>query len=1767
MRRHLRTTRRALLVAGVVAALLAVAPAAYAGKAVVGTFGTPTGEGNGELNEPRGIAINSTGVGGVDPGDVYVLDTGNNRVEEFSAAGAFVRAFGYDVVASGSDNTGVNEKQSVTVDATGGTFALAISRSTSAATTQGSNVVHVVAPTSAFHVGDAVQGLFPAGTTITAVGAESLVLSADATLSTSHGDFRATETTAPIPHNATAAELETALEALPSVGSGNIAVSGGPGATEPLTIEYRGALGHDDAFRIGSSGGQGQGGVIAAISTALSGATHTVTLATTVPGGGYEVCSASNPTDVCKGGPPCNRVESSPEACQESSSAGAMNDPAGIAIDQKTGDVYVVDLINNKYVTNNRVNVYSATGAFELSFGYDVVASGPDKLPPAILNERQKVTIPQPNGGTFTLSFNGQTSAPIPYNASASGLKAALEALPSIGAGNMDVSGPAGGPWLVEFVGTLAGASVSALSPDFANLFGSFTYGGIEVTQDGGPHTVFELCKVSAGDVCQAGEAGAAAGQLGRSVMSNPAVGPNGNLYVPDGANRRIEEFAPAINGSGEVTGVSFVKALGWDVVESGPDNVAAVDTVQQLTISSTAAAGSFTLSFNGQTTKALPYNVGKSALFTALNTLGSISNVHGSVQIVPKGTGVWELIFEGQFEDVPVPQVSVENSGGEATVSTLVEGVSPYEQCDVAANPTDVCKQGLAGGHLGQFSDGNPTSVAVDSSGAIYAVNQVQVGTCLIQEPCRVLKFGPSGDTSEEFAPSWLSPPFLSEAEAVTDTDIAIDPASGHVLVAKKEGEEGFKFLEFDSSGALLDESPAAGQALQASLSVSGHGLAIGAGGRFYFTNPLGMIDVFGPPPAATVSIAKVTDVGATTATFKGTVTPPAPIAGKHFDTTYHFEYSTDGSHWSRFPAEEVDAGNGSGAGDPNSCPLENPSTCNVSQAATGLEPSSRYQVRLVATTGTPATSSSESFETEPAPPAASGARAEEVAQTSVTLAGVVNPDNQATTYSFEWGPSTAYGNQTELASAGSGGEPENVSVVLSDLQAGVLYHYRLRASNASGAGESLDGEFTALDSFSLPDDRAPEQVSPADKRPAGWIADLVANQIVAQVSNDGNSTLYSMLNGLANSTAGGNVEYLGQRGDPGWGSTQISAPSVVPATTTKGDQPSHVLYYSPDLSCGLISSETRLTADTPSEDLEAGVINLYRRNSDGSYALVSIPVPLNRPDFVYTNEPAYTVQGASSDCSHILFSTEYQFEKEAPSGTQLYEWADGTLLLAGVRPDGSVAPNAEAGGPASRNPISTDGSHVFFTATSDQGGDKAHTAVFVRENGTEAGTKTLDASQSQTATPNDSAANYQMASTDGSHVFFTARYGLASNATSAGANACSNGQGCDLYSYDVNTETLTDLSADANAADGAGASVAGLLDVSEDGSYAYFAARGQLVPGQGRTETQNISRGEDNVYLSHDGSLSYVAPVRQSDMAAQLEGADGAANPLVWAADATPDGTHLLFVSKANVTGYESGGVLEAYVYSVSSGHTICVSCRMDGKAATKGSGGFDEVEPVATETQHESLNDVMEVKPRSISDDGRRVFFKMHDALAPGAIPSQRNFYEWENGQVYLLIPGEGGGEGDLSEYFGASASGNDVFMRTTSKLVPQDSDNTTDVYDFRAPHVAGESVGPEAVVPSPQPCNPLAGECQSEVLLQPAPGAAIASEFFSGPGNPRLALKEPARKKPAKKKPAKKNRHSKKKAGKRKPGKDKPSHRKKAHKPLRKRATDNKGRDGR
>src|SRR5207253_9843494 len=77
-----------------------------------------------------------------------------------------------------------------------------------------------------------------------------------------------------------------------------------------------------------------------------------------------------------------------------------------------------------------------------------------------------------PAGGTFTLTFNGQTTAPIAYNAAAGTVQTALQNLSTIGSGNALVAGAPGGPWQVRFAAALSGAVQPMLTGNSSGLTG-----------------------------------------------------------------------------------------------------------------------------------------------------------------------------------------------------------------------------------------------------------------------------------------------------------------------------------------------------------------------------------------------------------------------------------------------------------------------------------------------------------------------------------------------------------------------------------------------------------------------------------------------------------------------------------------------------------------------------------------------------------------------------------------------------------------------------------------------------------------------------------------------------------------------------------------------------------------------------------------------------------------------------------------------------------------------------------------------------------------------------------------------------------------------------------------------------------------------------------------------------------------------------------------------------------------------------------------------
>ncbi|WP_052280796.1 head decoration protein [Nocardia vulneris] len=89
------------------------------------------------------------------------------------------------------------------------------------------------------------------------------------------------------------------------------------------------------------------------------------------------------------------------------------------------------------------------------------------------VDEVQTVTITgSPTGGTFTLTYSGQTTAGIAFNAAASAVQSALVALSNIGTGDVTVTGSAGGPYTVTFAGALADQNVAQMTASGASLTG-----------------------------------------------------------------------------------------------------------------------------------------------------------------------------------------------------------------------------------------------------------------------------------------------------------------------------------------------------------------------------------------------------------------------------------------------------------------------------------------------------------------------------------------------------------------------------------------------------------------------------------------------------------------------------------------------------------------------------------------------------------------------------------------------------------------------------------------------------------------------------------------------------------------------------------------------------------------------------------------------------------------------------------------------------------------------------------------------------------------------------------------------------------------------------------------------------------------------------------------------------------------------------------------------------------------------------------------------
>lgn len=210
--------------------------------------------------------------------------------------------------------------------------------------------------------------------------------------------------------------------------------------------------------------------------------------------------------------------------------------------------------------------------------------------------------------------------------------------------------------------------------------------------------------------------------------------------------------------------------------------------------------------------------------------------------------------------------------------------------------------------------------------------------------------------------------------------------------------------------------------------------------------------------PPTATTQAAGA--VGGTRATLAGSVNPDGHA------TTYFFEYGKTSGYGSK--TAEQSAGSGTAA-------------VNVSAPVAGLSPETIYHFKLVAKSASGEVAGADRTLTTLGAPLATTGQAAGVADTAATLQGAVNPEGEPTTYYFNYGTSSAYGQRTPetAAAAGTGNVP--VSSPVTGLSPGTVYHFQLVASSAAGTTPGADQTFTTGATPPPPAPPAPPLAPPA--------------------------------------------------------------------------------------------------------------------------------------------------------------------------------------------------------------------------------------------------------------------------------------------------------------------------------------------------------------------------------------------------------------------------------------------------------------------------------------------------------------------------------------------------------------------------------------------------------------------------------------------------------------------------------------------------------------
>jgi hypothetical protein len=1673
------STARLTVVAVFLCALLAFlgssAPALAAPKGITGYFGNPssaTSTAPGEFNNPQGVAVNNG------TGEIYVADRGNNRIQRFGADGDFISTWGADVISGAAAGTGTwaSGATSLTaVKATTGRF-LAGQLISGEGIQPGTRIASVPALLGASYTltvsKPTVAGATNAPLTVVAGPSnvpvnERQVLTIPSSVSSgtfklnapAYQGYAAVATAAAFSKEPTASEVQTGLESLAQIGSGNVEVTSS--AVGVYEIVFKGARADTNMPQLTIANSTLVGGV-ATVGTAAQG---------TAP----EICVVAS---ECKAG------VSWGTGATEVNSGGIAASPLGISINQVTGDLYV------SQEGFRRIEQFTASGAFVRAWGANAVRSGPEQA-----DEQQRLTIDATGGqyklttttgigsvttangsnevtvtvaslGSFRVGDNvtltgstivagttitnvvgnvvtlsnpvtagagagktlnaTETTADIAFGAAANGgagsVETALTDLPGIGVGDVTVTGGPGGaggtaPYLLSFGGAFANANLPAITiaAGSSPIVGTAT---IATLNDGA--VGFEICETAAN--CKIGEGGEALGfnnEIGYPEVV-PAGAPSaGNVIIGDNTTRAIEFTSAGV----------FVRAWGWNTVVSG-----ASDTV----------SGAF--------------EVCRAIL---LDLCGG--NPEAGSPSAGAGLGQFGPIFL----------------------------LSP-----------------------GRFAIGTDNSIyTVEAKGNFRVQRFAQSGESLTPS-----LFNPAIGTGETLTSS--SP---AASSANTPTDVEIDPVSGHIWVVRAmEAGKGNpsasgaerRIFEFDSSGSLV-ETHIAGFNLN---SVNGFALKPGgAVGYLTTSTPKMGVNVLGDPVPPEVTIAATTGISASGATLHGSVDPNG---GGPIHTLYRFEYRPAGTtSWIKTPAVDADAGNGE---DPVPVSQAIPSGLEANKnyevrlvATKGGSP--------VTSTGNAGDFKTTAIPPSAKTVAAFWDASSDELVLRGTINPSNSAATYYFEYGTASCSSSACESVPagQDASVGSGGVMVEKSQRIAGLSPETIYHFRIVADNgiesSPGVTRVFGDELTFTTPPAKPCDneqfRTGASSNLAECRAYEWVSDgdgwgVGVNTLNPTIADDGDRAQFvAQAFGQPDGIAGPNTPYIAVRGEEGWSVRSVAAPPEL--SFANGFGVGGLL--SADLGTFLLGEGTR--GQRLRGEVQWGLAGL-----DGSRRQAApLIVPLSHAGSNLDKAQTYTPLGSSSDLSTFVFyrfgaldQTGYKLLPDEPllSGrSNLYSVtgaggpsptldivnrANGKAgaVLGGVCGAGLGGRSGIASGDAvASDSVSNDGSAIYFTIRPgsptegtcgqpiNEPGVAGPKRLFKREDGETTVAVTAPQCSPACAGP-DGDDEYKGASEDGSVVFFTTPRRLL-NADTDNTS--------DLYLYD--SQPPSGEPTLALASGGSGAKALNVFSYSADGSRVYFTAEGSLAGPDARGVSPSI--GAPNLYLYQrdeghpTGRIVFVATLAGSDY--------GASSFYALPRSGPESGRYLVFSSSSSLLDEDIDSSMDLYRYDDQSGDLTCPSC--------VGNGNFD-LNPEnagigSEEVRLSSSPSADQLRPQA-SGDGSTIVFVTRESLLPDAdLNGAADVYVWREGALGLISDPQGlSRTGSAPSLASISADGKSVFFFTDSALVGGDTNNVPDLYVARVGGGFAEPAPPDDCA-SEESCHGVPGT--------PPPGSSAVSESFSGAGN--------------------------------------------------------------